>query len=70
MMPRSIVVAAVVVLAAVMGEGPAAAQAWAPRPGQGSVTFVTQMIDHVGRVSGDQRRECCWTTNVAVAADL
>jgi hypothetical protein len=46
-----------------------AAQAWAPRERQGGVTFVTQVIDHVGRVFGDVRVDCCGTTNVAIVVD-
>lgn len=64
------VLAAVAIGAVITSERPAAAQAWAPRAGQGEVTFVTQMIDHVGRVNGDTRVECCGTTNVAIAAEV
>lgn len=49
---------------------PAGAQAWAPLPRQGDVTFVTQMIDHIGRIDGDIRFDCCETTNVAIAVDV
>jgi hypothetical protein len=28
------------------------------------------MIDHIGRIDGDTRAECCGTTNVAVAVDV
>jgi len=45
------------------------AQAWAPRAGEGEVTFVVQQIDHVGRVFPDVRFECCGTTNVALGVD-
>lgn len=48
---------------------PAAAQAWAPREREGDVTFVMQTIDHVGRIFGDVRIDCCGTTNVAVVVD-
>jgi len=33
------------------------------------VTFVTQMIDHIGRVFPDVRIDCCGTTNVAIVAN-
>lgn len=33
------------------------------------MTFVVQTIDHVGRVFGDVRVDCCGTTNVAIVAD-
>jgi hypothetical protein len=62
--------AALVVLAVATGARPAAAQAWAPRQHQGEVTFVTQMIDHVGRVFRDVRFDCCGTTNVAIGIDV
>lgn len=62
--------AALVVLAFAAGARPAAAQAWAPRRHQGDVTFVTQMIDHVGRVFRDVRFDCCGTTNVAIGVDV
>lgn len=66
-MPR----AALAVLAVLAtGARPAAAQAWGPRAGQGGVTFVTQMLDHVGRVNGDSRLDCCGTTNVAIVVDV
>jgi len=49
----------------------ASGQAWAPRPGQGSVTFTAQMIDHVGRLVDDGTRvPCCGTTNVALYAEF
>jgi hypothetical protein len=59
-----------VVLAIATSARPAAAQAWAPREHQGGVTFVTQMIDHVGRVFRDVRFECCGTTNVGIGVDV
>lgn len=62
-------VAALALVAIAASARPAAAQAWAPREGEGEVTFVTQMIDHVGRVLGDVRFDCCGTTNVAIVAD-
>lgn len=68
-MPRPSV-AAFVGLLIVTGAQTAAAQAWTPRRQQGNVTFVTQMIDHVGRVFRDIRFECCGTTNVAVGVDV
>lgn len=62
-----------VVTVAVMAFGasarPAVAQAWAPRAGEGDVTFVVQMIDHIGRVFPDARFDCCGTTNVALVVD-
>ncbi len=63
-------VAALAVLVIAVGARPAAAQAWAPRKHQGDVTFVTQMIDHVGRVFRDVRFECCGTTNVGIGVDV
>lgn len=68
-MPRP-ALAALVILAVVTSARPAAAQAWAPRKRQGDVTFLTQMIDHVGRVFRDVRFECCGTTNVAIGVDV
>jgi hypothetical protein len=61
--------AALAIVAVCASSRPAAGQAWAPREGEGDVTFVTQMIDHVGRVAGDIRFECCGTTNVALVVD-
>ena len=62
--------AALVVLVLASGARPAAAQAWAPRERQGDVTFVTQMIDHIGRVFRDVRFDCCGTTNVGIGVDV
>jgi hypothetical protein len=67
-MPRP-VLAVLAILAVGASPGPAAAQAWAPRAREGNVTFVTQVIDHVGRVLGDVRIDCCGTTNVALVVD-
>jgi len=67
-MPRASL-AALVVLTVAATARPADAQAWAPRAGEGDVTFVTQVIDHVGRVAGDIRFDCCDTTNVAIVVD-
>ena len=64
------VLAALAILASVTNVRPASAQAWAPRARDLEVTFVTQMIDHIGRIDGDIRFDCCGTTNVAIAADL
>jgi len=62
---------AALALVAIAGSArPAAAQSWAPREGTGDVTFVTQVIDHVGRVFGDLRIDCCGTTNVGVGVDV
>lgn len=63
------IVAALALVAMAASARSAAAQAWAPREGEGEVTFVTQMIDHVGRVLGDVRFDCCGTTNVAIVVD-
>jgi hypothetical protein len=68
-MPRPALVALVILGLATSGR-PAAAQAWAPREHQGGVTFVTQMIDHIGRIDGDLRLDCCGTTNVAIDVDV
>jgi hypothetical protein len=67
-MPRA-TLPALAFLAVAANARPANAQAWAPRSGEGDVTFVTQMIDHVGRVAGDIRFDCCETTNVAIVVD-
>ncbi len=59
-----------VVIVALLSSGrPAGAQAWGPRAGEGDVTVTTQVIDHIGRIFGDQRFDCCATTNVAIAVD-
>jgi hypothetical protein len=68
-MPRSVLLV-LVTLAITTCARPAAAQAWAPRAGQREVTFVTQMIDHVGRVFGDVHVDCCGTTNVGIDVDV
>lgn len=57
-------------LAIAISVRPAAAQAWAPRVHEGEVTFVTQMIDHVGRINGDIQIDCCGTTNFGILADV
>ena len=62
-------VAALSILAFGASARPAVAQAWAPRTGEGDVTFAVQMIDHIGRVFPDARFECCGTTNVALVVD-
>jgi len=63
--------APLLVLGLVASARPAAAQAWVPRSGQGSVTLVGQMIDHIGRLLDDGTRiECCGTTNVAVVVGI
>ena len=62
--------AVAILVASVVDVRPAIAQSWAPRAGEGDVTFVTQMIDHIGRIDGDIRFDCCGTTNVGVAVDL
>lgn len=59
-----------VIVALIAGGRPAGAQAWGPRAGEGGVTFTTQVIDHIGRIFGDQRFDCCATTNVAIAVDV
>jgi hypothetical protein len=64
------VLALAIVVASVTDVRPAAAQAWAPRDREGDVTFVTQMIDHIGRINGDMRLDCCGTTNFAIAVDV
>ena len=61
---------ALAILAAAASVRPAAAQAWAPRAGEGEVTLVTQVIDHIGRILGDIQFDCCGTTNVAIVADV
>lgn len=48
---------------------PAAAQAWAPRAGEGDVTLVAQTIDHLGRIFTDVKLDCCRTMNVAFVVD-
>lgn len=63
----AIAVAPVAILAFGASARPATAQAWAPRAGEGDVTLVVQMIDHVGRVFPDVRLECCGTSNIALA---
>jgi hypothetical protein len=63
------IVAALVALASAASVRSAAAQAWAPRAREGDVTFVTQTIDHLGRINGDVRNACCGSTNVAVVVD-
>jgi hypothetical protein len=67
---RRAALAALALIALGASARPATAQAWAPRAGQGGVTFITQMIDHVGRIDGDNRVACCGTTNVAVGVDV
>ena len=67
--PR-VALAALALVAVGASAQPAAAQAWAPRARQGSVTFVTQMIDHVGRIDGDHRLKCCGTTNLGIGVDV
>lgn len=67
-MPRQTAAAALIIAAIVASARPSAAQAWAPRAGEGDVTFVVQTIDHLGRVFEDVRIPCCGTTNVAVVA--
>lgn len=66
---RWIIGAALAIVAAVASARPAMAQAWAPRERQGDVTVVAQTIDHIGRVFGDVRVDCCGTTNVALVVD-
>jgi hypothetical protein len=66
---RQAAVAALAILAVVASARPSAAQAWAPRPREGDVTFVVQAIDHLGRVFEDARFDCCETTNVALVID-
>ena len=66
-----LVVSSIAFLALAAGARPAAAQAWVPPAGQGSVTFVTQMIDHVGRLEDDGTRiSCCGTTNVGLDVEI
>lgn len=67
-MPRTLF-AALTFFAMVASPRAAAAQAWAPRQRQGDVTIVAQTIDHIGRVLGDVRVDCCGTTNVALVVD-
>jgi hypothetical protein len=68
---RRAVVAALIIGALAASVRPTAAQAWAPRAREGDVTFVTQTIDHLGRIINDDTRfECCGTTNVAIVADV
>jgi hypothetical protein len=61
---------ALAMLALAASVRPAGAQAWAPRAREGDVTFVTQMLDHTGRIDRDVRFDCCGTTNVTVAVDV
>jgi len=63
-------VAALAILAIAGTSRAAAAQSWAPREGSGDVTFVTQLIDHIGRVFGDVRFDCCGTTNVGIGVEV
>lgn len=67
---RGVALTALVLVAVVVSSRAAAAQAWAPRARQGSVTFIAQVIDHVGRIDGDIRVKCCGTTNVAIGVDV
>jgi len=64
------IAAALAIAASLADVRPAAAQAWAPRAREGDVTIVTQTIDHIGRINGDIRVDCCETTNVALAVDV
>jgi hypothetical protein len=66
---RGAVLAALTIVAIAAGTRPAAAQAWAPRPREGDVTFVVQTIHHIGRVNDDMKFACCDTTNVALVVD-
>lgn len=68
-MPRRAACAALAFVAIIATARPSAAQAWAPRAGEGDVTFVAQTIDHFGRVFGDVRIACCGTTNAALGVD-
>lgn len=61
--------AVLAIVAIVATARPSGAQSWAPRVGEGDVTFVVQSIDHLGRVFPDSRFPCCETTNVALAVD-
>jgi len=63
-------IAVLAIVASVADVRSATAQAWAPRAREGDVTLVTQMIDHIGRINGDIRVDCCETTNVAVVIDV
>jgi hypothetical protein len=68
---RALVVGSIAFLGLAGGARPATAQAWVSSAGQGSVTFVTQMIDHVGRLVDDGTRiACCGTTNVALDVEV
>ena len=70
-MRRALGLALIAFFALTAGTPPAAAQAWVPPAGQGSITFVTQMIDHVGRLMDDGTRvACCGTTNVGVDVEI
>jgi hypothetical protein len=66
---RTAAVGALVIVAIVASARSSAAQAWAPRAREGDVTFVVQMIDHIGRVNDDVKLACCDTTNVAFVVD-
>ena len=70
-MRRTLAVSTLALFAISGATRPAAAQAWVPPAGGGSITFVTQTIDHVGRFTDDGTRvACCGTTNVAVAVEV
>jgi hypothetical protein len=68
---RALVVSSIAFFALAAGAPPAAAQAWVSPSGEGSVTFVTQMINHVGRLSDDGTRVgCCGTTNIGLDVEI
>jgi hypothetical protein len=66
---RGTAIATLAVVAIGASTRPAAAQASAPRAGEGEVTLVAQTIDHLGRIFTDVRFDCCRTTNVAFVVD-
>ena len=50
---------------------PAAAQAWVSPAGEGSVTLVTQMIDHVRRLADDgSAHEVAQFANLGLAVEI
>jgi hypothetical protein len=53
---RPFIIGALIVMVSAYGVRPASAQAWVLPAHTGSITFVTQKIDHVGRLKNDGTR--------------
>lgn len=56
-MPRALTVGSIALVALAAGASSAAAQAWVLPARVGSVTFVSQTIDHIGRLTDDGSRK-------------